>query len=51
MTTRLIEPDQPPSDGELENYIYQEMLRLADALNEANQKIEELEAQVVALTP
>lgn len=51
MAARLLEPDQPPTSGELETYLYQELQRCADALNEANQKIEELEAQVEALTP
>lgn len=51
MEAPLLEPDQPPQEGELETYIYRELQRYADALNQANERIAELEAQVASLLP
>lgn len=53
MSFTFIEPDTPPSSGELEDYIYQEFLRIADAMNQNFEEIETrlsgLETRVTAL--
>jgi hypothetical protein len=46
MSLTFVEPDSPPSSGELEDYLYKEFLRIADNLN---QNFSELEKRLIAI--
>lgn len=55
MAIEVLEPDTPPSSGDLEEYIYREFLRIADSLNSNFQEIatrlDDIENRLTNLEP